>query len=454
MGRSWAWILLLALAGCGKGRRDERSPGPIVHPEAAARENEPGAGCLLADPEKLKLIPKAASPFSGDALPTAVDLSADLPPPGDQGRQNSCVGWSVAYALKSYHEKIEEKQPLVQGGRVDPRRVFSPAYVYNQINNGRDGGSFFADALDILKKQGGAPLALAPYNDQDYRSTPSAEARAAAARYRVESWKQVGTEDVRELKAQLNAGIPVMIAARVDEGFQKARRGHVWKASEGKPLGGHAMVLVGYDDARNAFKLINSWGAAWGDEGYGWIDYGWFPKVVAEAYVAKDAYNGGAPADPTAPPPSLAAELTLTNVLHNAQIPGDPRREYFMRFDGTLSLPARSGRVNQVVIWFFWAGPNGTKGAPVKSLNAQYATAFGDAACGTAKYPVPEQGLKTTWAAWIPYSALHLWAGQWQNTPAGQVYQPYVNNLVAEPVLFVDNFGVKSAPLVPFGARR
>ncbi len=44
-------------------------------------------------------------------------------------------------------------------------------------------------------------------------------------------------------------------------------------------LGGHAVVAVGYDDARKigkhkgALKIRNSWGKQWGEEGYGWLPY-------------------------------------------------------------------------------------------------------------------------------------------------------------------------------------
>ena len=49
-------------------------------------------------------------------------------------------------------------------------------------------------------------------------------------------------------------------------------------------LGGHAVVAVGYDDARvientnpgggkttGAILVRNSWGTEWGDRGYGWL---------------------------------------------------------------------------------------------------------------------------------------------------------------------------------------
>ena len=38
-------------------------------------------------------------------------------------------------------------------------------------------------------------------------------------------------------------------------------------------LGGHAILLVGYDDKTKVFKFQNSWGVEWGDKGYGYIPY-------------------------------------------------------------------------------------------------------------------------------------------------------------------------------------
>ena len=45
------------------------------------------------------------------------------------------------------------------------------------------------------------------------------------------------------------------------------------------------MVLVGYDDQRNAFRLINSLGKAWGDGGFAWISYGVWQKQVSVGFV-------------------------------------------------------------------------------------------------------------------------------------------------------------------------
>lgn len=446
------------------------------------------SGLTFASQDELRGVPLAATPFSGATLPKKVDLSANMPPPGNQGNQNSCVGWSTAYALKSYQEKIEEKRNYLPNGKMDPKTVFSPAFIYNQINNGRDGGSSFIDALNVLSEQGAVSLADMPYSDRNFTNSPPGHLAPKARRYRIDYWRQVNIRDLKEVKAQLNAGYPVLIGAMIDEGFVKAKAGHVWKKSVGQTLGGHAMVLVGYDDARQAVKLINSWGANWGDKGFGWVDYKFFPQVVREGYVAKDAINGAGPppqtppsntpsnrptALPTAEPeyepydpeqepefepqqepeepadPSLTddpepaaeqAEFSIENVEHNLKAPAPQYEKYgkFMKLMGGVRVPAGAGQKMQIVVRFYFDDGQGGKGKAVTSRIPEIFSIpdEGIAVAGTPQIALPAQGISNQWYAFAPYSAFNL--------PPGKV------DLVAEPMLYVDSFGIRTGELIHF----
>jgi hypothetical protein len=44
------------------------------------------------------------------------------------------------------------------------------------------------------------------------------------------------------------------------------------------------MCVVGYDDDRGAFELMNSWGRKWGNGGFIWIPYRTFAAFVMESY--------------------------------------------------------------------------------------------------------------------------------------------------------------------------
>lgn len=281
----------------------------------------PPTGLQLASPEQLRAIPLASMPYSGVDLPSKVDLSDNMPPPGDQGGQNSCVGWATAYVLKSYQERIEHNHILAKpDGSPQWQKVFSPAFVYNLLNNSRDGGITYIDALNLLSSQGVVPWSDMPYNPDDFRSKPTASLLQRARAWRIDYWRQVNVLDPKELKAHLNAGYPVMLGAVIDQGFYKARKGHVWKKREGKSLGGHALVLVGYDDSKRSFKVINSWGPRWANGGFGMIDYAWFARVVREGFVAKDAINGLplSSAGPVGPPHRSSPPAAWGRRLHES----------------------------------------------------------------------------------------------------------------------------------------
>ncbi|HZP20862.1 MAG TPA: GYF domain-containing protein [Bauldia sp.] len=407
--------------------------------EAQVAREEPATGLIFTPADQLRGIPLASSPYSGAELPSSVDLSDRMPPPGDQGHQQSCVGWAIAYALKSYQENLE-----LRWGYQNPEHLFSPAYIYNQINNGVDGGSQFVDALNLLSSQGVAPLSAMPYTPADFRAQPSPEARNAARPYRIDTWRQVNIYDTREVKAQLNAGYPVIIGVVVDDALINLQRGQIWNSPGSPPRGGHAMLVVGYDDARNAFKVINSWGQGWADGGYGWIDYTYFRSVVREGYVAKDASDSASPAEvpvavnPPTTPPAVATGVTfsVTGVQHNVNNLG----VIGMVFTGVVDVPADTRGQLQVVIRVASAPPGGGAGAvgpPVHSVNPAYATPNGEAATGTPAMPLQGQAVHTTWYAFLPYATL-------------QIPRNTRNDLVALPTIYLNQFGVRDGVAIPF----
>jgi hypothetical protein len=57
------------------------------------------------------------------------------------------------------------------------------------------------------------------------------------------------------------------------DNFHRVRGSSVFNDVRSSTEGHHAMNIVGYDDQKGAFKLLNSWGPEWGDGGYGWVDY-------------------------------------------------------------------------------------------------------------------------------------------------------------------------------------
>jgi hypothetical protein len=238
-------------------------------------------GLIWKDP-RLAAPDRQATPDldGGRVLPRWVDHSAGMPPVGDQGSQGSCTAWAVGYYYKSYQERLEHGWSL-----DDPARQFSPAFIYNQINGGYDYGSWFGDAFQLLCEQGGASMALFPYNAGDWISWPSEAAYDSALPYRCQEWHWIDVSDdagIQAVKQRLDTGDNVVIGLLVYSNYDNINQyDTTFCVSEisGDIRGGHANCIVGYDDDRmtsdgqGAFRVVNSWGPGWGNGGYYWFSY-------------------------------------------------------------------------------------------------------------------------------------------------------------------------------------
>lgn len=239
-------------------------------------------GAVLEDAKEYEKIPLAMTPARGN-LPVAVDLSDRFPAPGDQGNQGSCVGWAVAYALKSYQEKVERRWP----GNA-PSYQFSPAFIYNQIKH-EGGGAYISEAMDFLVRNGAVSLEQFPYHESDDNRMPSSSLQSAAREYAIAAWRRIDLTQTSDTRNHLASGFPVVIGMKVSKSFHSHQGGTVYSYNPAEnDDGSHAMCVVGYDDNRRAVKLINSWGKSWGDGGFAWVSYDTFLQKVREAYVAQD----------------------------------------------------------------------------------------------------------------------------------------------------------------------
>ncbi|MBX3723732.1 MAG: hypothetical protein KF713_17940 [Turneriella sp.] len=223
--------------------------------------------------------PRNRSPLVRSAM--SIDLRRNaagkslFPEPGDQGQMGACTAFATAYHLKSYMETLE------QGWEPKgANRIFSPAFVYNQINGGRDQGSSIYEALELLRTKGCATLQLSPYRVGDYLTQPSQSALREAAKFRINSFSALTSLDA--IKSALQEGHPVVAAIVTDPVFMSGQFDVYGTGKFQRQYGGscssqmhgrHAVVFVGYDDKRRALLLLNSWGTTWGDRGYGWMSY-------------------------------------------------------------------------------------------------------------------------------------------------------------------------------------
>ena len=244
---------------------------------------------LIPVPEEVYNSFPAAAPLRGP-MPGAVSLAQYFPPPQSQGKQNSCAGWAVAYT-KAYQENVER----VRSGNNPV--MYSPSFIYNQIKVGAgcDGGSSLVDALNLVVRVGAVNIYEFGYDAELCNKLPDQRALGIATRTKALHWATIKTMkerlDVSKVQNYLVYGVPVIVGARIDDNFHNHRlsRGmSTFRDFSGRTSGRHAMVIIGFDTNRAAFRLINSWGVAWGDGGYVWVDYDTMASMVDEAYVLYD----------------------------------------------------------------------------------------------------------------------------------------------------------------------
>jgi hypothetical protein len=201
-------------------------------------------------------------------LPESVDLSYRFPSVGHQGSQGSCVGWAVAYGARSYYEYAPN------GTRLDSRSAFSPSFIYNQIKNSDKNcaiGTSIVDALNLVRDQGVPKISDFPYIETNCTNQPTADVKNRASQFRIKGWKTI--TDIESVKGELYRGNPVVVGMAVSSSFDNLRGKNIYTDERSESAGGHAMVITGYDDKRRAFKLFNSWGTSWGENGFGWVSY-------------------------------------------------------------------------------------------------------------------------------------------------------------------------------------
>jgi C1A family cysteine protease len=217
--------------------------------------------------------------FRGGTLPTSYSLV--MPPVSDQGNIPSCVAFASAYAARS-----ADKFYSTGTAYNTSTNIFSPEYVYNQIKMGDcSGGSRMVDALNLLSNQGVCPWNNMPYSTADGCGIlPNSTQVDAAKPNKIRGYSRITATDDLTIKKTIASNKTVMIVMTVYGNFFYAGAGYVYNSTEGGLMGKHALAVCGFDDAKGAYKIMNSWGTAWGESGYSWISYGFFSQVVTEAY--------------------------------------------------------------------------------------------------------------------------------------------------------------------------
>ncbi len=213
---------------------------------------------------------------------------SECPPIGNQGQYGTCVAWATAYGLKTTLNVIDGKwsnpsSSSQQCSPVDLWHLIPSSGKSTQCN-----GSNFEPALQAMIDKGVATMNEVPFaNSKMVCDNVSGKGSSIKlAQYRVVAYSADMSSNGKSygmtkenIKYYLNQG-PLVFGAQLGNRFMSWNSSSVLTYDD-KTYNGqhayHAMLLVGYDDERNAFRVRNSWGSdGWGDKGSIWIDYDFF----------------------------------------------------------------------------------------------------------------------------------------------------------------------------------
>jgi len=227
-------------------------------------------------------------------LPSSVDLRPQCPPVYDQGELGSCTANAIAGAVQ-FDEIRSGIAPT-----WTPSRLF---IYYNERvvegTVGTDSGAQLRDGIKVIASVGVCPESEWPYDIARFAEKPPEQAFAEAVHDRVGAYQSV-TQSLVQLKTCVATGFPFVFGFTVFSSFEDGDVATTGVIPLPQPsesvVGGHAVACVGYDDARQAFIVRNSWGDGWGEAGYGFMPYAYaLDSGLAADFWSIQAAPGGPP---------------------------------------------------------------------------------------------------------------------------------------------------------------
>lgn len=204
-------------------------------------------------------------------------------PVEDQGQLGSCTANAVVGAYELLLNKQYPKK------YVDLSRLF--VYYNARLIDGsvnEDIGAYIRDGIKSVKHYGVCTEKLWPYNIDNFAIKPSDESYEDAKHRNIKNYYRVtGLENTLDA---LNNGHPVVVGILVYSEFDEltAMRPILLPPATNSvhsPLGGHAVLLVGYNYSNRLVLARNSFGPDWCLGGYFWMTFEYIADEVMDAWV-------------------------------------------------------------------------------------------------------------------------------------------------------------------------
>ena len=296
-------IAVAALAGCGVGPVGQTLNNSLSTSVFGA-SSVGGHGLGFKFSAGRPMNPYQPDVYMGASLPSQVDLRSQDSPISDQGQLGACTAFAMGRGLRQFDELKEARMYAQQspfGGfynvPVQAAASFtelSPLWFYyaERVADGsdvsQDTGSTITTGMNVLTSQGIPPETDWPYDITKFSQKPPAKAYQDASEFKLSSKTPLNTLD--DIKATVASGWPVVFGFQVYDNFMGIGSDGMMPMPTASNYveGGHAVMVLGYDDARQVLIIRNSWGASWGDHGYFYMPYAYVtPDNVSDIWTGK-----------------------------------------------------------------------------------------------------------------------------------------------------------------------
>jgi C1A family cysteine protease len=223
------------------------------------------------------------SPLTTTPISTSPSLKDYFKPVSDQYSIGSCVANAVA---DSFEAQLAHRRQCSPSTVDDISRLFiywNARNLENPPTYNVDKGSRIRLAFDCMARYGAPSEKIYPYDVSKVNERPTIIAYREAIKNRISKFYRIdgeGAVRVGQIKQALSGGNPVVFGTKVAESFKWVNSDAIVYNPGGGWIGGHAMVIVGWSESKQAFEVRNSWGTGWGVNGYCWMDKNYIASSI------------------------------------------------------------------------------------------------------------------------------------------------------------------------------
>jgi C1A family cysteine protease len=234
-------------------------------------------------------------------LPTIISHRLTIDWRYDQKHTNACTAYSSGSAFRFLLRQMKLPD-------MDPSKLFiyfNERYIESTPKKDatkKDEGAYLRDGVKALTTYGACSEADWPSDDPKKLTVyPTPAAYEAAKKDIVKAYMAVD-QDHESLRQCLALGFPFIFGITVFRSMMTVdvmnNKGIVpfpgtvilppdtskdpkfHGKTEDRPIGGHALLCTGYNDEKEQYEFLNSWGRDWGDDGFGYLPYDFMENIM------------------------------------------------------------------------------------------------------------------------------------------------------------------------------